>query len=185
MSTTGEQNRPQKYGYGNRRELIVQDSEVSFIAINDTSGNPTFIGRAKAGSSVSLPRWQIMKLTYDSQNSITRIQWPEDDLNAASTNYEFIWSSITALTITGISKANPAVVTVSDLGSLANGDQIVIQGVLGMTEVNFDGSNVYTVANISSGPKTFELQDINSSSYTLYTSGGTVEYGEVVNYTYS
>ena len=69
-------------------------------------------------------------------------------------------------TITGITKANPAVVTVTAHG-FNNGDRILITGVGGMVEVN----NIeFLVANKTTN--TFELQGINSSAYTTFTSGG-------------
>lgn len=178
-------NRPFKFGERDRREYIVQDSEVSLIAINDTNGNPVYLGRAKSGVVTSADKWQIRFIEYDSNQGVTRVTWPQDDDGNASANYEFIWTSVSDLTITDITQANPAVVTVSDLGDLINGDQIVIQDVTGMTEVNFDGSNIYTVANINVGMSTFELSGIDSSAFTTYSSGGTVNYGEVINYTYS
>ena len=52
-----------------------------------------------------------------------------------------------------------------------------------MVSVNFDGSNIYTVSNIAGND--FDLQGIDTSSYAAYTTGGTVTYGEVINYTYS
>lgn len=79
--------------------------------------------------------------------------------------------TLTAQNITGITKANPAVVTYSGSDTYANGDRIVISGVGGMTEVN---NREFTVANINAGANTFELSGINSSSYGTYTSGGTV-----------
>jgi len=181
--TAGTINRPFKFGERDRREFIVQDSEVSLVAINDTNSNPIFVARAKSGVLVSEDMWQIRKVTYDSNQGVTRVEWPQNSDGNASTNFEFIWSTITPLTITAISQANPAVVTVSSIGTLANGSLIVIQSVAGMTEVNYDGSNIYTVANIAGA--TFELSSINSSAFTAYSSGGTVEYGEAVNYTYS
>jgi len=177
------QNRPFKFGERDRRELIVQDSEVSLICINDTNGNPIFLGRAKAGEPLGDNKWQLRHITYDDAEGVTRVTWPEDNEGNASTDYEFIWSSVSDLTITNISQANPGVVTVSDIGNLENGDQIVIQDVQGMTEVNFTGSNLYTVANIAGND--FELQGIDTSSFTAYSAGGIVIYGEVVNYTYS
>lgn len=77
--------------------------------------------------------------------------------------------------ITGISKANPAVVTYSGADSYANGDEIYISGVVGMTEVN---GRSFKIASVDTGANTFELQDmtgtnINSTSYTTYSSGGT------------
>jgi hypothetical protein len=179
----GEQNRPFKYGAKDRREFIVQDSEVSYIAINDTNGNPVFLGRSKTGVSLDENKWQIRKITYDSAQGITRVTWPEDSDGLTSSDFEFSWTEVSALTITDISNAATGVVTVAAIGSLTNGDKIVIQNVAGMTEVNFDGTNIYTVANIAAN--TFELSGINTTAYTAYSSGGTVSFGEVVNYTYS
>ena len=70
-------------------------------------------------------------------------------------------------TITGITKANPAVVTAASHG-YSNGDHVWINDVVGMTEVN---ARRYTVANKTTN--TFELSGIDSSNYTTYTSGGT------------
>jgi len=50
------------------------------------------------------------------------------------------------LTITAVTKATPAVVTLSDIGTLSNNDVIEIKNVRGMTELN---GNKYTVRNIS------------------------------------
>ncbi len=176
-------NRPFRYGQKDRREFIVQDSEVSLSAINDTNGNPIFLGRAKVGVPQSEDKWSIRKMTYDSAQGVTRVEWPQNTLSNASTEYEFVWSAVSALTITDITQAATAVVTVSDIGSLQNGDSIVILDVVGMTEVNFDGSNIFTVAGIAGA--TFELSGIDSTGFSAYTSGGTVEYGNVVNLTYS
>ena len=74
-------------------------------------------------------------------------------------------------TITGITAANPAVVTSSSHG-YSNGDFVIITGVVGMTEVN---GKTFKVADKTTN--TIELQDvdgndINSSGYTAYSSGG-------------
>ena len=74
-------------------------------------------------------------------------------------------------TISGITAANPAVVTSSSHG-YSNGDFVNISGVVGMTEVN---GKTFKVADKTTN--TFELQnvdgtDINSSSFTAYSSGG-------------
>ncbi|MFZ2738753.1 MAG: ubiquitin-activating E1 FCCH domain-containing protein, partial [Burkholderiaceae bacterium] len=76
--------------------------------------------------------------------------------------------------ITGITQANPGVVTATAHG-FENSDLVEIYGVVGMTEVN---GNTYKVANKVAN--TFELTDpttgtnINTSGYTLYSSGGYV-----------
>lgn len=83
-----------------------------------------------------------------------------------------------AQAITGISQANPAVVTYSGADTYANGDRVWIDGVVGMTEVN---GREFEVANVNAGANTFELSGVNSSAYTAYSSGGTVE--EIVEVT--
>lgn len=79
---------------------------------------------------------------------------------------------LTAQAITGITKANPAVVTYSGSDTYANGDMVVISGVSGMTQVN---NRQFTVANVNTGANTFELSGVDSTGYDTYTSGGTVE----------
>jgi hypothetical protein len=74
-------------------------------------------------------------------------------------------------TITAITKANPGVVT-STAHGFSNGDTVVITGVVGMTQVN---GKRFKVASVTAN--TFALQDIdgvnvNTTSYTTYTSGG-------------
>lgn len=76
-----------------------------------------------------------------------------------------------AQNITGITKANPAVVTYDGADTYANGDRVAITGVVGMTQVN---NREFTVANVNTGANTFELSGVNSSAYDAYTSGGTV-----------
>lgn len=67
-------------------------------------------------------------------------------------------------TITGITKANPGVVTATAHG-LNNGDYVKLT-VLGMTQVN---ARVFRVANKTTD--TFELEGENTTSYTTFTSG--------------
>jgi len=70
--------------------------------------------------------------------------------------------------ITGISQANPAVVT-SNGHALPNGTKVSITKVVGMVEVN---NGTFTVAGTATN--TFQLDGINSSGFTSYTSGGVV-----------
>ncbi len=78
-------------------------------------------------------------------------------------------------TITGITKANPGVVTTSTTHPFTDGEQVYIFGVGGMTQVN---GNVYTCKSPTA--TTFQLYDtaetpaaVNTSGYTTYTTGGT------------
>ena len=78
--------------------------------------------------------------------------------------------------ITGITQANPAVVTDAGHG-LEDGDVIEISGVVGMTEVN-GGRFIVDVLSSS----TFSLRGVDSSGYGAYVSGGTYQAGEFSNF---
>ncbi|WP_210335011.1 ubiquitin-activating E1 FCCH domain-containing protein [Mesorhizobium mediterraneum] len=77
----------------------------------------------------------------------------------------------TVISITGITKANPGIVTAPSHGR-SNGDVVRIDGVAGMTQVN---KLTFTVANAATD--TFELSGINTSAYTAYLSGGKIAPG--------
>lgn len=79
--------------------------------------------------------------------------------------------TLTAQAITGITNANPAVVTYGGADTYANGDKVLIAGVVGMTQVN---NREFTIANVNVGANTFELSGVDSTAYGTYASGGTV-----------
>jgi len=74
-----------------------------------------------------------------------------------------------SIAITGITQANPGVVTTSGAHGLSNGDHVWIEGVAGMTQVN---RRRFTVAG--AGGTTFQLQGVDTTAYSTWTSGGTV-----------
>lgn len=74
-----------------------------------------------------------------------------------------------ATTITNITNANPAVVTDTAHGYSDN-DQILITGVVGMTQVNGRSFSILTI-----DANSFQLIGINSSAYFGYSSGGTAQ----------
>ena len=84
--------------------------------------------------------------------------------------------SSSAVSITNISKANPAVVTASSHG-LETGDVAQIVDVVGMLQVN---DRAFIVNTLTSN--TFELVDIDSSGYDAYVSGGSLAAGEFTNF---
>lgn len=79
-------------------------------------------------------------------------------------------ATIGQLSITGITKANPAVVTVASTANLQTGDKVTLRNVGGMTDVN---GQTYTITVLSA--TTFSL-GVNSSSFGTYTSGGVVQF---------
>ena len=76
-----------------------------------------------------------------------------------------------AKTITGATQANPVVVTSTSHG-YSNGDEVIISGVSGTTELN---GKSFLVASVTAN--TFALQDIDGNNidgtaFTAYSSGG-------------
>jgi hypothetical protein len=92
--------------------------------------------------------------------------------------------TLTAQDITAVTNASPCVLTYSGADTYANGDDVDITGVVGMTELN---GRRFRVTNLNAGANTFQLLDlggspINSTNYGAYVSGGTVaEVYEIVS----
>lgn len=84
----------------------------------------------------------------------------------------FLRSSDLQYTILGITKANPAVVSLGAaslaLALLTNGDKVYFTDPVGMTQLR---DTIGTVANINLAAGTFELSGVNSTAYGTFTSG--------------
>ena len=105
----------------------------------------------------------LRRITIDKETSanpfVTVTKYP----NTTSINL----GATETLTITGVTQADPGVVTVSSIGNLENCDKVLIKDVSGMIELN---DNVYTACGISGN--TFQLCGVNTTGYEAYTSGG-------------
>lgn len=76
-------------------------------------------------------------------------------------------SALSTRTITGITNANPGVITTSAPHGFVTGDLIYVSGVVGMTEVN---GIAFTITEIA--PTTFSI-GVDTSGYGAWTSDGT------------
>lgn len=74
----------------------------------------------------------------------------------------------TSYKVTAITKANPAVVTTSTAHNFVKGDPVLLTNISGMSEVN---DKRFRTGNVTTD--TFQLADINSTSYTTFTSATT------------
>jgi hypothetical protein len=83
------------------------------------------------------------------------------------------------VTISGATKANPAVITATSHG-YSNDDHVAISSVAGMTQIN---NRTFKIASVTSN--TFELSGVDSRDYSTYSSGGVanVVYEIVTPYT--
>lgn len=82
------------------------------------------------------------------------------------------------LTITGITNANPAVLTYTGTDPV-NGEEVFISGVVGNMATKVNNRN-FKIANVNGGANTFELKymdgtNVNSTAFGTYTSGGTAK----------
>jgi len=94
--------------------------------------------------------------------------WTLTTINYASTVTAPTFASPDIETITGITQANPAVVTTSAAHGFVTGNVIDIAGVVGMTEVNGRSFRITVLTST-----TFELDGEDSTTHTAYSSGGT------------
>lgn len=76
--------------------------------------------------------------------------------------------------IIAVTKANPGVVTTAAVHKLKTGQSVRLPGVLGMTELTAR----YTVTVLTA--TTFSI-GVNTTTYTTYTSGGTVAFVSLTN----
>jgi hypothetical protein len=82
--------------------------------------------------------------------------------------------STTPLSLSGISQANPGVFTTTGAHGLTVGQLVTISGVVGMTQVNGNTYVVNTTPLTTTFTVIFQGSALNTTSYTAYTSGGTV-----------
>ena len=117
--------------------------------------------------------------TPTSEEEITCARWYDATREALLRSHYWVFARkrkqalLHSKTITGATVANPVVIT-SVAHGFANGDEIRINGVLGMTELN---GNKYLVAGKTDD--TFQLNDFDSTTidglaFTAWTSAGEI-----------
>lgn len=94
----GWEQRPQRFGVGNRLQKIGNDYERSFRAINDSKGNPTYVGYAVVGANENHNVWQIFKIEWDGNGGVVSITWPVNNNGEPSSAYQFSWSNASSYT---------------------------------------------------------------------------------------
>lgn len=166
--------------------------DAYFVDCGLTYDDPLTISGATAADPVVITA-TAHGLSDGDEVDISDIQWtPQFDNDDNETNpdqlngrrYYVADSTANTLTlfsnehgkpITGISQANPGVVTAPGHG-FSDGDIIAMHGISGMTEAN---DTIYKVASATTD--TFELNttgdaDVDTSGFTAYTNGGNVHH---------
>ena len=96
------------------------------------------------------------------------------------------WESQTKVyvPISTISKSAPCVITTHTATDLPVGWRFRVTGAGGMKEINTVSEDSYYIATTINVAKTqVTINQVNSSGYTTYTSGGVLEYNDWVNLT--
>lgn len=154
----------------------IDNAQVSAVLTADPGENIVWsITGANINHSISLQRavtpdetsWEDVAGPYSAAASGSFIVPPGPEPQ----KYRFAAKNLSGQTPTGISKADPAVVTLVGHG-LDSGDKVLFRDIGGMVELN---GNVYNITVLD--PDTFSLQDANdadvdSTGFTTFTSGG-------------
>jgi len=85
-----------------RETLPPIKTDVNFERVQESGKEKTFRGEylgtnliyagfAKPGSPTSSAVWQIMRLTYDVNNNLLRLEYPQRTNGVGSSDYEFEW----------------------------------------------------------------------------------------------
>ncbi len=93
---------------------------------------------------------------------------------AEPTNIDaIVKTTLTTFAITSITQANPAVVTTGSSHGFSDNEYVLIENVVGMTEINNFVYRIDVQSATTFALKRLDDSAVNSSGYTAYTSGGT------------
>lgn len=120
---------------------------LSAITFNPSISRPTSVSIAVGVVGTSTVRYKVTAVK-------------------AETYEESLAGTEAADAITAITNANPAVVSTVGHGC-ANGDEVLIESVGGMTELN---GRTFIIAGVTAN--SFQLKDTDSTSYGVYSGGG-------------
>jgi hypothetical protein len=141
---------------GCNNNALRDTNDTSVLYVTDGYSN---CGKTGSGSLFA-------KTTHNGQNCGVA------DLNGLMYEVSIGVSSIAASkNITGATQANPCQITIANHG-YSTGTIISVSGIVGMTELN---GRIYALTVVDAN--NFTLNEVNSTGYTAYTSGGTCTIG--------
>ena len=143
-------------------ERLDKDAGTGSVVKPSSENGRHFKCSTPGTSGVSEPSWDT---TIGNTTNDGTVVWTT--IRALTVTGVVTLTADSSKTITGITQANPGVVTATAHG-FSNGDEIYLSGIGGMTEMN---GTVQTITNVTTD--TFEIVD--TTTYTAYTSGGTAD----------
>lgn len=150
-------------------DLIEATKELIELLVSDTQ-TPTY-------SKMAIVPWSVaVNVGSSYADSVRGAATPGVKISTAT------WMSGTSKTISGVTKANPAVVTTSAAHGFTAGDYIYITNVNGMTNLN---NNIYKVGTVTSTTKfrllTTSGSNVNSSSWSAFTTSSSSKVTKCLN----
>lgn len=175
----------------NNRSFVIAGVTTNTFQLQDNFGNPidgTAFSAYISGGTIT-PVFEVaapyhvsdvpqlkMAQNADVVEFVHRLYEPMALTRMSDNNWVLATFSRTAdpcgpqVTVTGITQANPAVVHAPAHG-YASGDTVILNGVVGMTQVNNSGgAGFFTITVVDTDH--FSLNGINSTGYTTYSSAG-------------
>ncbi len=154
-----------------RRNLTAQ-AQAATVAGNEYNVADFLTGFRANEPDASLAKGSVI-VTFD-QGGGNDTEFTDNQLGTFTRTAGTAFDIIAPQTITAISQAASAVITIGT-HTFVNGNQLFIQGVVGMTEIND------TVVSVTGTAATTVTVGLNTTSFTAYSSAGTVN-GTFVNY---
>jgi len=139
-------------------------------------GLTNFFVHAEGGTS-NRPGTEYVRAVKDSTHTVRLIQFEYNEEQAYALEFGNLYMRVIKdgglvlegnVVVSGASATNPVVITATAHG-YANGDEVYLSSLGGMTEVN---GKYFTVTSVTAN--TFALAGVNGLAYTAYTVGGTV-----------
>jgi len=166
-------------------ELAWTDGKTTYLSgvteVSGTSGVLKEVQFGGIGHVLGFSNTDVVSPRYDSNNETWMSGGTDGNVFAIWNDGQYTGNVIT---ITGITKANPAVVTTdgSEHG-LVNGNRIIIHDVNGMTQINdrelyVNRVNATSVQLYTDAGRTTAL---NSTSFDTYTAEGVLDQGDYAN----
>jgi hypothetical protein len=163
---------PSLYGHCDLAKYHIAAATMRNMLVNYRGGamsraGTAFVARSKQAGAAAAPR--LIRFQFNINQGYA-LEFGDHYMRVHSNGAPVLES---AIAITGATQANPCQVTATN--SYANGDWVVISGVVGMTQLN---GHTYIVSGATGTH--FTLTDlngnnINSTAFGAYTSGGQVQ----------
>jgi len=160
-------------------------TEPLFWQYKGNKGGETYlkyIAYSRVGTAVDAAGWMIIENEQDASGNLIARKFARTGSNAIPL-FDQIFDASSALTISAITKANPAEVTTTTAHGLSTNDQIEITAS-DMSEVVSDGSGsiVFTITKVDATKFTL---GVDSSAYVAVGTSGTLYARTLFGLTYA